>query len=295
MKILITGKNGQIGFELKRALAPFGEVVAIGKEECNFLNQDDIRRCVQSVNADIIVNPAAYTMVDKAESEQDKAFAINATAPGVIAQEAEKAGALLVHYSTDYVFNGQKQGGYTELDQPDPRSIYGLSKWQGEQAVFEASSKSLILRTSWVFGAYGNNFAKTMLRLAAEKEQLNIVADQFGAPTSAALIADITAQILAQYTRSAIPFKYGLYHITANGLTNWHEYAQYVIQKGINAGLPIKLGLKSVDAISSDEYPTPAFRPKNSQLDCSKLKTTFNVNLPPWQQGLDHVLTLLLR
>ncbi len=294
MKILITGKNGQVGFELQRSLTPMGEIVAIGEKDCDFQQPELLRQYVQQIKPDVIVNPAAYTAVDKAESEPEKAFAINAIAPGILAEEAQKLDALMIHYSTDYVFNGEKEGSYCETDQPDPKSVYGESKWKGEYAVLENSKKALVLRTSWVFGAYGNNFATTMLRLASEKEQLNIVADQYGSPTSAALIADVTAQLLYTYKMAPTDFPFGLYHLTADGVTNWYKYTTYIVQKAMNAGKPLKLNSENIKPIQSSEYPTPAFRPKNSKLDTSKLKNAFNLNLPDWQQAVNRELTLIL-
>ena len=210
MKILLTGKNGQLGFELQRALAPLGEIVAVGQAECDLADADALRALVRDVAPDVIVNPAAYTAVDKAESDRDKAFAVNAEAPGVLGEEAQRLGALVIHYSTDYVFNGSKDGVYVEDDTADPQSVYGRSKFEGERALAEATSRHLILRTSWVVGAHGGNFAKTMLRLAAERERLAVVADQCGAPTSAALLADVTAHVVRQFQEgSAADFPYG--------------------------------------------------------------------------------------
>ena len=204
MKILLTGKNGQVGFELQRALAPLGEVVAVDQHECDLSNPDAIRQLVAKVAPQVIINPAAYTAVDKAESEQQLAQAINGTAPGVFGEEAARLGALVIHYSTDYVFDGCASGAYLESDTPNPQSVYGKTKLAGEKALQASGADHLIFRTSWVFGAHGANFAKTMLRLAAEREGLKIVADQFGAPTSAALLADVTAQVLGQYKRQGV-------------------------------------------------------------------------------------------
>ena len=200
-RILLTGKDGQVGFELKRALAPLGKVFVIGRGDCDLANPEAIRAIVAAIRPDIIVNPAAYTAVDKAETERKAAFAVNATAPSVLAQEAAKTGALLVHYSTDYVFDGRKQGGYSEQDLASPQSVYGMSKLAGEEAIRRVHTRHLILRTSWVFGVHGANFLKTILRLAGERDILRVVADQVGAPTSAALVADVTAEILSSYRK----------------------------------------------------------------------------------------------
>lgn len=298
MKILLTGKNGQVGFELQRALAPLGEIVVVDQTDCNLADEAAIRRLVSETRPDIIVNPAAHTAVDKAESEPALAQAINGVAPGIFGEEAKKLGALVVHYSTDYVFDGGKDGWYTEDDVPNPQSVYGKTKLAGEQTLAASGAKHLIFRTSWVFGAHGVNFAKTMLRLAAERQGLKVVADQFGAPTSAALIADVTAQILGQYVRGCRPastdFPFGLYHLVAAGRTNWHEYAQAVVMAAQAAGKPLRMGPADVQAITTADYPLPAPRPANSCLDTARLRETFGLCLPDWRQGLNHVMTQLL-
>lgn len=298
MKILLTGKNGQVGFELQRALAPLGEIVAVDQADCNLADESAIRRLMGATQPDIVVNPAAHTAVDKAESEPALAQAINGVAPGIFGAEAARRGALVVHYSTDYVFDGRKAAWYTEDDAPNPLSVYGKTKLAGEQALAASGAKHLIFRTSWVFGAHGANFAKTMLRLAAERQGLRVVADQFGAPTSAALIADVTAQILGQYLRACrLPdsaFPYGLYHLVAAGRTTWHEYAQAVIQAAQAAGLPLRMGPADVQAITTADYPLPAPRPANSCLATARLRETFGLCLPDWRQGLNHVMTQLL-
>ncbi len=298
MKILLTGKNGQVGFELQRALAPLGEIVAVDQSDCDLADAAVIRQLVVATQPDIIVNPAAYTAVDKAETDQVRAQAINGAAPGVFGEAAAKIGALVVHYSTDYVFEGDKAGFHTEDDIPAPRSVYGKTKLAGEQSLAASGARHLTFRTSWVFGAHGANFAKTMLKLAAERASLKVVADQFGAPTSAALIADVTAQVLGQYLcRPASPdfhFPFGLYHLVAAGRTNWHEYAQAVVQAAQAAGKPLKLRPDDVQAITTADYPLPAPRPANSCLDTMRLRETFGLCLPDWRQGLQHVLTQLL-
>ena len=295
MKILLTGKNGQVGFELQRALAPLGEVVAVDLDECDLSNADAIRRLVAEVRPQVIVNPAAYTAVDKAESEPGLAQAINAVAPGILGEEAARLGALVIHYSTDYVFDGTGQGAYTESDEPNPQSVYGQTKLAGERALQASGADYLIFRTSWVFGAHGGNFAKTMLRLAVEREGLKIVADQFGAPTSAALLADVTAQVLGRYRREGREgFPFGLYHLVAAGCTTWHEYAQAVVSAALAAGKPLKLTAEDVLPIATSEYPLPAPRPANSRLDTRRLRETFGLELPDWQRGLSHVLQQIL-
>lgn len=301
MKILLTGKNGQVGFELQRSLAPLGEIIPVDQADCDLAKPESIRQLVQAVKPDIIVNPAAHTAVDKAESEPALAQAINGVAPGIFGEEAQKLGALVVHYSTDYVFEGSKDGFYTEDDLPNPQSVYGQTKLAGEQALAASGVRYLTFRTSWVFGAHGANFAKTMLRLAAERQGMKVVADQFGAPTSAALIADVTAQVLGQYLQACrtagadFPqFPYGLYHLVAGGKTNWHEYAQTVVKAAQAAGKTLKLGPDDILAITTAEYPLPAPRPANSCLDTTRLRDTFGLCLPDWRQGLQHVLTQLL-
>lgn len=296
MKILLTGKNGQVGFELQRALAPLGEVVAVDMEDCDLSNPESIRALVRSVKPQTIVNPAAYTAVDKAETDLATAYAVNAAAPGIIGEEAARLGALVVHYSTDYVFDGTKNGSYTETDLPSPQSAYGKSKLQGEQALEASGAKHVIFRTSWVFGAHGNNFAKTMLKLAGERDRLSIVADQWGAPTSAALIADVTAQVLAQYMQrqETVSFPYGIYNLVAEGETNWYDYARTVIEAANAAGKPLKLGLNDIHPITTAEYPLPAPRPENSRLNTDKIKNSFGIHLHDWHEGLDHILQRIL-
>jgi dTDP-4-dehydrorhamnose reductase len=291
MKILITGKNGQVGFELQRALAPLGDIVAVDQAECNLADADAVRALVRRVAPDVIVNPAAYTAVDKAEADQATAFAVNTEAVRVLGEEAARLGALVVHYSTDYVFNGTKDGAYAETDTPDPQSVYGRSKHQGEVALAAANPRHLVLRTSWVVGAHGANFAKTMLRLAGERERLTVVADQFGAPTSAALLADLTAQLVRQYRREGGDgFPYGIYHVAAGGETSWHEYARFVIAEALAAGKPLKATPEAVAPLSTEQYSTPAKRPPNSRLDTAHFRTTFGLRLPHWQDGVRHVL-----
>ncbi|MCG2577803.1 dTDP-4-dehydrorhamnose reductase [Dechloromonas sp. XY25] len=295
MRILLTGKNGQVGFELQRALAPLGEVIAVDQHDCDLANPDAIRQLLARVQPNVIVNPAAYTAVDRAESERELALAINGGAPGVFGDEAARRGALVVHYSTDYVFDGVKDGAYSENDVPNPQSVYGKTKLAGEQALQASGADHLIFRTSWVFGAHGGNFAKTMLRLAAERDGLKVVADQFGAPTSAALLADVTAQVLGCYKREGgAGFPFGLYHLVAGGYTSWHEYAQTVVRAALSAGKSLKLTADQVLPITTADYPLPASRPSNSRLDTHRLRQTFGLELPVWQSGLDHVLQQIL-
>lgn len=296
MKFLLTGKNGQVGFELQRALAPLGEVVAVDQGECDLADEAAIRSLVNAVKPDVIVNPAAYTAVDKAESDSENAFLINAQAPGVLGREAAQLGALVIHFSTDYVFDGNAEGFYCETAQTNPQSIYGQSKLEGELALQASGARHLIFRTSWVVGAHGGNFAKTMLRLAADRESLSVVADQFGAPTSAALLADITAQLARQASLTAAnDFPYGLYHLVAGGVTNWHEYASFVIEAARSHGIQIKVAPGGIKAIRTADYPTPAKRPANSRLCTKKLRDTFGLTVPDWQSGVSHILQQILK
>jgi dTDP-4-dehydrorhamnose reductase len=295
MKILLTGKNGQLGFELQRALAPLGEVVAVGTQDCNLADADALRELVRRVAPDVIVNPAAYTAVDKAESDEATARAVNAIAPAILGEEGAKLGALVLHYSTDYVFDGTKQGAYTESDTPAPQGVYGRTKLDGELGLAAANPRHLILRTSWVVGAHGGNFAKTMLRLAGEREKLTVVADQFGAPTPAALLADLSAHLVREHARAgATSFPYGTYHVAANGETSWHGYAQFVIGEALAAGKALKATVDAVAPLATEQYPTPAKRPLNSRLDTTRFRLTFDLRLPPWQEGVRHVLQQIL-
>lgn len=295
MNILLTGKNGQAGFELQRLLSPLGQVIAVGHAECDLADEAAIRALVRRVKPDVIVNPAAYTAVDRAETEQALAYAVNARAPGILGEEAAALGALVVHYSTDYVFDGAKDGFYRESDIPNPQSVYGASKLAGEQALQASGARHLIFRTSWVVGAHGNNFAKTMLRLAAERTSLNVVADQFGAPTSASVLADVTAQVIRKATGQwQGDFPYGIYHLVSGGATNWHEYACHVIERARIAGRPVTVEPSAIYPIETREYSTPAKRPANSRLDTLKIRQTFGVDLPHWLEGVDHILKQVL-
>ena len=291
MKILLLGKNGQVGWELQRALAPLGELIALDRQGQNRLcgdltNLDGLRQTVRTVKPDVLVNAAAYTAVDKAESELELASLINAKAPQVMAEEMQRLNGWLVHYSTDYVFDGSGAETWRETNHAAPLNHYGRTKLQGEQAIQGSSCQHLIFRTSWVYAARGANFAKTMLRLAAEREQLNVIADQFGAPTSAELIADVTAHAL----RVAIgnPATVGTYHLAAAGEVSWHGYASFVISHALTVGND--LAVKNIIAIPTSDYPTPARRPLNSRLNCQKLRDTFGLQLPEWQVGVGRMI-----
>lgn len=293
MKLLLTGKNGQLGFELQRALMPLGDLIATSTIDFDLGNETEIRRILRNVRPDVIVNAAAFTAVDKAEKNIMLANAINTNAPGILSQEAHHLGALLVHYSTDYVFDGNKSGPYCETDTPNPINVYGISKLNGEKVITANCDRYLILRTSWVVGAHGNNFAKTILRMATEDKPLNIVVDQFGVPTPAALIADITAHLIHRAEYSSHDFPYGLYHAVAAGETNWHEYACYVIEYARRAGKSIRVALDEIKPVMSADYPSAAKRPTNSRLDSTLLRQTFGIHLPHWKTGIDHIVEQL--
>jgi dTDP-4-dehydrorhamnose reductase len=295
MKILLIGKSGQVGFELRRALAPLGEIVAFDYPACDLSVPDSIRGVIAAVAPQVIINAAAYTAVDNAESKPDLARAINAVAPGIIGEAAKQSGARVIHYSTDYVFDGTKADAYREDDTTNPLCVYGLTKRDGDLALAASGAEHFIFRTSWVFGAHGNNFVKTVLRLAAERDKLNVVADQFGAPTSAALLADVTAQVLGQlHWRQAAAAPSGVYNVVANGETSWHRFAQAILRGGVSRRLTLQLKPEAVRAITTGEYPLPAKRPANSRLDTTRLRQTFGLTLPPWQAGLDYVLDQII-
>jgi dTDP-4-dehydrorhamnose reductase len=280
VKILLTGKNGQLGWELARALAPLGELAAYDRATLDLVKPDQIAAAVRSVKPDIIVNAAAYTAVDKAESEPDAAFAVNAVAPGLLAEGAKRAGALLIHYSTDYVFDGSKEMPYVEEDQANPLNVYGRSKLAGEQAVRNVGGRYLILRTSWVYAARGRNFLLTIRRLLKEKDELRVVSDQIGAPTSAGALANATARLLRRRNPMALDNARGTYHLTAAGHTSWHGFAVEIARL---EGAPREIRLVP---IPSSEYPLPAPRPKNSRLSNEKFFLRFGVALPSWQACL---------
>lgn len=296
MKILLLGKTGQVGWELQRSLAPLGEVIALDTRSTDycgdFLNPAGVGQTVLAVRPDVIVNAAAYTAVDKAESDSANAHTINALTPANIARAAMQIGATVVHYSTDYVFDGSGSAPWAETDTTGPLSVYGASKLAGEQAIAASGARHLIFRTSWVYGARGGNFAKTMVRLAQEREALSVINDQIGAPTGADLLADITAHAIARLV--AAPELAGLYHLSAAGETSWYGYAQHVFAQARLKGLALKLDSAQLKAIPTSAYPTAAKRPLNSRLNCSKLKSQFGLNIPHWQQGVNRMLAEIL-
>lgn len=290
MKILLLGKNGQVGWELQRSLAPLGEVVALGSSDVNFNDLDALAGTVRAVAPDIIINAAAHTAVDKAESEPELAHTINALAPAVLAQESRRLNAWLVHYSTDYVFDGSGEQSWLETDPAGPLNVYGASKLEGEQLIEQSGCKHLIFRTSWVYGARGGNFAKTMLRLAQERDSLKVIDDQIGAPTGADLLADVTAHAIrtAQHNEDVS----GLYHLTAAGETSWHGYAGFVLDYARRSGISLKAAV--IEAVPTSAFPTPAMRPHNSRLNTNKLTNTFDLHLPHWQTGVERMLEEVL-
>jgi dTDP-4-dehydrorhamnose reductase len=254
------------------------------------LRADHIRASIRDVRPDIIVNAAAYTAVDKAETDEAACLAINATAPGIIAEEARNCGAFLLHYSTDYVFDGTKSGAYVESDATNPLSVYGRSKLAGDQAVEASGGPHAILRVSWVYNATGKNFVKTILRLAAERDELTIVADQYGAPTSADLIGRTSKALIERYLDSKDAFPSGVYHLAPAGRTSWHGYARELARAARHAGLPVRVGDDRIRPIATKDYPTPAKRPANSSLDTTKLRRTFGLDLPEWQADVRQVV-----
>lgn len=297
MKILLLGKDGQVGWELQRSLAPLGELVALGRSGASGLCGDvadlqGLAQTVRQLRPDVIVNAAAHTAVDRAESEPELARTLNALAPEVLAQEAQALGALLVHYSTDYVFDGSGNAPRAETDAVAPLSVYGSSKLEGEQGIQAAGCSHLIFRTSWVYAARGGNFAKTMLRLAQEREELTVVDDQWGAPTGADLIADVTAHAIRHVLQRSQDA--GLYHLVAQGETNWHAYAGYVLEQARQIQPTLAIKVREIRPVPSSAFPTPAQRPQNSRLDAHKLQKTFSLQLPAWQQGVKRMLHEIL-
>ena len=301
MKLLLLGKNGQVGWELQRSLAPLGEVIALDRQSVNVDGNglcgdvgdlQTLAQTIRSVRPDVIVNAAAHTAVDKAESEPDLALRLNAEAPEVMALEAKSLGAPLVHYSTDYVFDGFGSAARKEGDATGPLSVYGRTKLEGEQRIAATHCRHLIFRTSWVYAARGGNFAKTMLRLAQEREALSVINDQWGAPTGADLIADVTAHAVRHV--SAHDGDGGLYHLVAAGETNWHAYASHVIERAQSLRPDLDWKVQSLAAVPTTAFPTPAARPLNSRLDTQKLQATMQLHLPAWQQGVERMLREIL-
>lgn len=296
MKILLFGKNGQLGWELQRSLAPLGDIVALGRDSsdlCGDLSRaKDIVDTVRTVRPHVIVNAAAYTAVDMAEDEPDLAYAINAEAVGVLAQEASRIGSWIIHYSTDYVFNGVGERPWKENDTPAPLNVYGKTKLRGEQFVLSNCAKHLLFRTGWLYAARGANFAKAILRQARQQEHMAVVSDQFGTPTGADLVADVTALAIRHVWHH--PEDAGLYHLVAAGMASRHEYAEYVIARAKSIQKEREWAVREVVRIGSDAIPTAARRPLNSRLDTARLQATFRVTLPSWRQGVDRMLCEVL-
>ena len=298
MKILLFGKNGQVGQELQRSLASMGTVVALGSDDrsplCgNLTALDGLAQTVRSVVPDVIVNAAAYTAVDKAESERDSARLVNAQAPGILAQEAQKCGAWLVHYSSDYVFDGNGVKPWQETDIPNPVNFYGQTKLEGEHAIQASGCRHLIFRSSWIYAVHGHNFIRTMLRLAQERDQLKVVDDQIGAPTGADLVANVTAQALQVVVQQ--PEVGGLYNLSAAGETSWYDYTRFILDYARQSGGAVRVAPEAVLPVPSTEFPTPAQRPHNSRLDNTKLQQAFGLTLPDWQDGVVWTLAQLLK
>ncbi len=292
MRLLVTGANGQVGWELARSLMPLGEVVALDRGACDLSRPEKLGEVVARVAPDVIVNAAAYTAVDRAETEEPLAITINGEAPGELARAARSAGALLVHYSTDYVFDGTKDGAYTEDDPVAPLNAYGRTKLAGEQAIAAAGCDHLILRTTWVYAARGGNFVRTMLRLGAEREALRVVADQHGAPTWARNIADATAHIvaLAQRERREGRFASGIFNLTSRGESSWHGFAEAIFEEARRLPCGASLKVAAVEPIPATAYPTPAARPANSRLAADRLAARFGLTLPHWRDALRRCL-----
>ncbi|WP_083460458.1 dTDP-4-dehydrorhamnose reductase [Gulbenkiania mobilis] len=292
-RILITGGTGQIGRELKQVLFPVGKLLCYDRTQLDLLDVGNLPRLLESLQPDVIVNAAAYTAVDRAEQEEATAYAVNATAPAHLAQWAAAHDVLLIHYSTDYVFDGVKISPYNEDDVPNPLSAYGRSKWEGEKAIRYWATKHLILRTSWVYSPYGRNFLKTILQLGLGQTPLAVVTDQRGTPTPARFIADTTARLIAKYCQTGNRFPFGTYHLASLGQTTWHEYARHILTSALEAGLPLRQDPSEIRPIRTEDYPLPAKRPANSVFDCTKLCSTFDLQLPPWEREIAHTIKQL--
>ncbi|KQM75472.1 dTDP-4-dehydrorhamnose reductase [Xylophilus sp. Leaf220] len=292
MRIMLLGSSGQVGWELQRSLAPLGDVTVLPRSAADLESPDLLTEAVRAVRPDVIVNAAAHTAVDKAESEAERAHRINAEAPGVLGHEAARLGALLVHYSTDYVFDGGGTRAWSEADVTGPLSVYGSTKLEGEQRIQASGCRHLIFRTSWVYAARGGNFAKTMLRLARDRSRLTVIDDQWGAPTGADLIADVTAHAIRAVEHHGAPA--GLYHLVAGGETTWHGYASHVIAQARRLQPDVPLAVEDIAAVPTSAFPTPARRPANSRMDTTRLQQAYKLTLPAWQTGVDRMLAEIL-
>jgi dTDP-4-dehydrorhamnose reductase len=292
--ILLFGADGQVGWELQRSLSLLDTVVPLTRVQVNLADTQAVRTAIRNARPAAIINAAAYTAVDKAEAESELAFAINAAAPAAMAEEAKAGGIPLVHYSSDYAYDGRKTARYVEGDATNPQSVYARSKLAGDEAILSSGAHAVILRTSWVFAARGANFLKTILRLARERDSLRVVSDQVGAPTSAELLADVTAQVLLRISKSRNDAPGGLFHCTAAGEVSWHGFATCIVSHARNLGATLKLTPEQIEAISTEQYPLPAARPRNSRLDCSKLEHAFGLKLPQWQVHVERTLKEIL-
>jgi len=293
MKIILTGKDGQVGFALHKKLVSVGEVIATNRNELNLENSDAIRAFIKKIKPDIIINAAAYTDVDKAETEIELAHKVNTEAPRVLAEKASQLNIPMIHFSTDYVFDGLKNEPYVETDQANPQSIYGKTKWEGEEAVRQ-HKKHIILRTSWVFSSHGQNFLKTILKLIQEKTSLNIVSDQKGTPTSADALADVTYNIVKTILNKNSFKDFGTYHVSLEGEADWYQYACFINDEALRLGLKTTMTSQDIKSIPTDEYPTPARRPLNSKLNTTKIKNTFMLEFPDWKEEALATLKLAL-
>jgi dTDP-4-dehydrorhamnose reductase len=293
MKILLTGKDGQIGFALHKKLVSVGEVIATDRNELNLENPDAIRAFIEKIKPDIIINTAAYTDVDKAETDIELAYKVNTEAPRVLAEESSQLDIPIIHFSTDYVFDGLKDEPYVETDQANPQSVYGKTKWEGEEAV-RNYKKHIILRTSWVFSSHEQNFLKTILKIIQEKTSLNIVNDQKGTPTSADVLAEVTYKIIKTILQIPSFENFGTYHVALEGETNWYQYACFITDEAMRLGLKTTMTSHDINAISSDSYSTVAKRPLNSRLDTTKIKKTFMLEFPNWKVEAPAVIKILL-
>ena len=293
MKILLTGSNGQVGFELAKKLSTLGDVIATDREELDLANSEAIRQFIDQTKPDIIINPAAYTAVDKAESESEIAYQINVEAPKVLAAKADELDIPLIHFSTDYVFDGLKKEAYIETDKTNPQSVYGKTKCDGEEKV-RFCPKNIILRTSWLFGVHGNNFLKTIIQLIMDKESISVISDQWGSPTSTSMLADVTFKVVDTIFKNKNFNDYGTYHVTNEGETSWHGYANLIAVEAMKLGLKIKCDTNHIRPILSSEYPAAARRPLNSRLNTDKLKKTFMIKLPSWESEVKKVLREML-
>jgi len=294
MKFLVLGANGQVGWQLRRSLSLLGDVVALDARSGDLRRPGELADAIRSIQPDVVVNAGAYTAVDRAEDEPEAAFAVNAHACEMLAEVTRELGIWLVHYSTDYVYDGSGDKPWLETDPTGPLGVYGKSKLAGDLSIAGANPRHLILRTSWVYDSWGQNFLKSILKAAKTRDELAVVADQWGAPTRAALIADVTAFVLLKISNSAGPDKLaGVYHLASTGVTNWHAYASLVVEQGLAHGLPLRVTPGKIRPIPASEYPVRAPRPSNSRLDTSRLREAFGLNLPPWQEGVRAVVAEL--